>query len=90
LANKKSAEKRYRQSLVRRLKNRQAKSEIKTAIKNFTTSIDKKDKEAAEKAFQTVQKLMDTAAGKGTLHKNSVARKKSRLSKKFTLIGGHL
>lgn len=87
MANKKSAEKRYRQSLVRRLKNRQAKSEIKTAIRNFTTSIDKKDKESAEKAFQTVQKLMDTAAGKGTLHKNSVARKKSRLAKKFTLLG---
>lgn len=69
------------------MKNRQAKSEIKTAIKNFTTSIDKKDKEAAEQAFQTVQKLMDTAAGKGTLHKNSVARKKSRLSKKFNLLG---
>ncbi|NCN06142.1 MAG: 30S ribosomal protein S20 [Spirochaetales bacterium] len=83
MANKKSAEKRYRQSLVRRMRNRQVKSEIRNAVKKFTSGIEKKDKEASEAALQQVQKLMDTAAGKGILHPNTVARKKSRLSKKF-------
>ena len=86
MANKKSAEKRYRQSLVRRMKNRQVKSEIKTAVKKFTAEVDAKNKEGAEQALVTVQKLMDTAKGKGVLHRNSVARKKSRLAKKLNAL----
>ena len=86
MANKKSAEKRYRQSIVRRMRNRQAKSEIRNAVKKFTSGVEKKDKEAADLALQQVQKLLDTAAGKGIIHRNTVARKKSRLSKKLQLI----
>jgi len=80
LANKKSADKRYHQSLGRRARNRQSKSTIKTAIKRFQSAVEQKDKTVAETEFRAVQKLLDTAAGKGTLHGNQVARKKSRLS----------
>ena len=39
------------------------------------------DKEAAEGKFVEMTRLMDTAAGKGIYHKNTVARKKSRMNK---------
>lgn len=39
------------------------------------------DKEAAEVKYKEMSKLMDTAAGKGIYHKNTVARKKSRMHK---------
>jgi small subunit ribosomal protein S20 len=39
------------------------------------------DKDAAEAKFAEMSKLMDTASGKGIFHKNTVARKKSRMSK---------
>jgi small subunit ribosomal protein S20 len=81
LAEKGSAAKRHRQSLKRRLKNRTAKSEVRTSIKIFTTAVSSKDKVEADKAYKLVTKNMDTAAGKGIYHKNTVARKKSRLAK---------
>lgn len=77
---KKSAAKRLRQSLGRRMRNRMSKSSSKTAIRKFETAIQAKDKAAAAVQLQEVQKLLDTAAGKGIMHKNMVARKKSRLA----------
>jgi len=81
LAEKGSAAKRHRQSLKRRLTNRTAKSEVRTTIKSFTAAVSSEDKDEAAKAYKLVVKKMDTAAGKGIYHKNTVARKKSRLAK---------
>ena len=77
---KKSAAKRLRQSLGRRMRNRMSKSSSKTAIRKFETAIQAKDKATAAVQLIEVQKLLDTAAGKGIMHKNMVARKKSRLA----------
>ena len=77
---KKSAEKRLRQSQGRRMRNRMSKSTVKSAIRKFETSVEAQDKAAAAAQLVTIQKLLDTAAGKGILHKNMVARKKSRLA----------
>ncbi len=81
MAEKGSAAKRHRQSLKRRFRNRTAKSEVRTTIKNFTSAVSSNDKDEAAKAYKLVVKKMDTAAGKGIYHKNTVARKKSRLAK---------
>ncbi len=81
MAEKGSAAKRHRQSLKRRLTNRTAKSEVRTTIKSFTAAVSSEDKDEAAKAYKLVVKKMDTAAGKGIYHKNTVARKKSRLAK---------
>ena len=81
MAEKGSAAKRHRQSLRRRMRNRMAVSEVRTSVKSFITAVDSKNKEEAEKAFRLVVKKIDTAAGKGILHRNTVARKKSRLAK---------
>ena len=77
------SEKRYRQSLKRHLRNKMTKSEVKTYIKDFTAADEGNDKAEAEKTFILISKKMDTAAGKGIYHKNTVARKKSRLAKKL-------
>lgn len=81
MTEKGSAAKRHRQSLRRRLRNRIAVSEVRTCVKSFISAVDSKSKEEAEKAFRLVVKKIDTAAGKGILHRNTVARKKSRLAK---------
>ncbi|MBO8437080.1 MAG: 30S ribosomal protein S20 [Spirochaetes bacterium] len=79
MANK-SAEKRERQEARRRLRNRMAKSTMRTAIKKFDAAVAAGDKEAAVKALAESNKLLDTVAGKGIIHRNTAARKKSRLA----------
>ncbi len=81
MANSKQAEKRIRQNEKRRMRNKMAKSKIRTVTKKFEVAVHKKNKEAATEAFSEMVKLMDTAAGKGIYHKNTVARKKSRMAK---------
>ena len=79
MANK-SAEKRERQEAKRRLRNRMAKSTMRTAIKKFDAAVAAGDKDAAVKALAESSKLLDTVAGKGIIHRNTAARKKSRLA----------
>ncbi len=81
MANSKTAEKRHRQSVGRRMRNRTAKSEIRSAIKKFLVSVNDGSKDGADKQFNAIKKLMDTAVSRGIMHKNTVARKKSRLAK---------
>ena len=79
MANK-SAEKRERQEAKRRLRNHAAKSTVRTAIKKFDAAVAAGDKDAAVKALAESSKLLDTVAGKGIIHRNTAARKKSRLA----------
>ena len=83
MANIKSSKKRILTSERNAIKNVAFKSSIKTAIKKaleLGKSTDKKDKEALATAISKVYQLCDKAVGKGILHKNTVARKKSRLT----------
>ena len=83
MAKKKdSAEKRHRQSEVRRMRNKMAKSAVKTSVKKFVVLTDKKDP-AAETALREMTKKIDTAARKGIIKKNAAARKKSRMQKYY-------
>jgi small subunit ribosomal protein S20 len=79
---KSSAEKRHRQSEDRRLRNKAAKSAVKTSVKKFVVLTEKKDPEA-ETALREMTKKIDTAARKGIIKKNAAARKKSRMQKYF-------
>ncbi len=79
MANK-SAEKRERQEAKRRLRNRMAKSTMRTAIKKFDAAVAAGDKDAAAVAMAESNKLLDTVAGKGIIHRNTAARKKSRIA----------
>ncbi len=78
-----SAKKRERQELKRRLRNRAAKSTMRTAIKKFNAAVAAGDKAEAEKAMALSCKLLDKVSGKGIIHRNTAARKKSRLAHAF-------
>ena len=86
---KDSAAKRYRQSEERRVRNKSAKSSIRTAVKKFVVLSQKKEPESVENiegALRFMVKKLDTAARKGIIKKNAAARKKSRMQKRFNLL----
>jgi small subunit ribosomal protein S20 len=80
MPNSKSAAKRHRQSLVRRDRNRAAKSKIKTQVKKVREAIAAGDAAKAETEFRVATKAVDQAAAKGVVHSNLAGRVKSRLS----------
>ena len=75
----KSAQKRHRQSLKRRMINRSRKSTIKTFSKKAIAAVAAGENVAA--AQSKAESLIDKAAKGSTMHKNTAARKKSRLAK---------
>jgi len=74
-----SAAKRERQNRARRLRNRETKSAIRTAVKKFQLAVQANDKELATEKFNVAIKLIDKSGSKGVYHRNTVSRKKSRL-----------
>lgn len=83
MANIKSAMKRAQIAEVRTLRNKIVKTSIKTSLKKFEAAIESKDTDTALAAFKSAVKKLDTAVTKGVIHKNSAARKKSTLARKF-------
>lgn len=81
MANIKSSKKRVLIAERNRLKNVAVKSSIKTAVKKVLELSTADDKEALNAALSKVYQLCDKAVSKGVLHKNTAARKKSRLTK---------
>jgi small subunit ribosomal protein S20 len=84
LAHSKSALKRWRQSLVRRDRNRSIKSKTRTTLTHALASISD-DAATAEESVRAAVSALDKAAQQGIIHKNAAARSKSRLLKRFNL-----
>ena len=80
MANIKSSKKRVLIMERNEARNVAFKSSIKTAIKKALLLGKGEDKEALNAAVSKVYQLCDKAVSKGILHKNTAARKKSRLS----------
>lgn len=80
MANIKSAKKRVLIAEANRQKNVAWKSSIKTAIKKALELAQAGDKDALAAALSKAYQLCDKAVSKGILHKNTAARKKSRLT----------
>jgi small subunit ribosomal protein S20 len=76
----KSAEKRLRQTEKRTVINRARMSRVRTFVKKVEAAIESGDRAAAQSAFQLAQPELHRATTKGVLHKNTVARKLSRLA----------
>ncbi len=81
LANHKSALKRAKQSIIRRDRNRAVKSGVKTLVKKVRTDVAEGTAEAAVTDLKLAMSLIDKAAKKGVIHRNTAARKISRLNK---------
>ncbi len=85
-----SAAKAHRQSLKRQLRNRAVKSATKTVIKKADASIGSGEREAAREAVRQAVSVLDRAAKKGVLTRGNVARRKSRLLRRFNAAVGLL
>lgn len=80
MPNIKSAIKRVKVAEAKTLKNTARKSALKTSVKKCKEAIENKDSSSAE-ALTFAAKSLDKAAAKKLVHKNTAARKKSRLAK---------
>ena len=80
MANHKSAKKRIRQTARRQQVNKNIRSSLRTLEKQLRQSIEKKDKDKALEQLKIFNTKMDQSVQKGLHHKNTVSRKKSRLS----------
>jgi small subunit ribosomal protein S20 len=78
VANIKSQIKRNRTNEAARLRNKAAKSEIKTRIKTATRAVDEGAGTVTEDLRVAVKRL-DKAAARGTIHKNQASNRKSAL-----------
>ena len=83
MANINSSAKRDEKSKELRAKNRADKTELKTMIKKFDAAVVDGNREAAESAYKVAVKTVDRAAGKGLLHNNNAAHKKSAMATKL-------
>lgn len=81
MANNKSAKKRVLQNEKRRQNNCSRRSAIKTAVKKVLTAIESTSANV-ELLFNDAQAKIARAKGKNLLHRNTAARKISRLAKR--------
>jgi small subunit ribosomal protein S20 len=86
LATHLSAIKRARQAEKRRLRNLHIKTTVKSTIKTVTVAVEKKDAEGAQKALLKAIPLIQKAQSKGVFHKNTSARKISRLTREVNAL----
>jgi small subunit ribosomal protein S20 len=82
----KSAEKRLRQTETRTAVNRARLSRVRTFVKKVETAINSGDKAAAQSALQVAQPELHSATTKGVMHRNTVARKLSRLAARINAL----
>jgi small subunit ribosomal protein S20 len=83
LANSAGAKKRIRQANKRNKHNSMLRSRLRTFIKKITYALEAGEKDKATVAFKEMQPILDQAVSKGLVHKNTAARKKSRLNAKL-------
>ncbi len=86
MANHRSAKKRIRQTIRRTAVNRNRISRIRTFVKSVEQAIESGDKEAAATAFRAAQPEIHRGVTKGVLHRNTAARRLSRLSRRISAL----
>ena len=86
MANHFSALKRARQTERRTIRNRSNTSRLRSALRDMRSALAKGDKAPAEQIFRKTVSALDKAIQKGTLHENTAARYKSRLSARLNAL----
>ena len=87
MAHTASARKRIRQTVRRTERNRARKSRMRTFVKKVELAIAGGDKDTALSALRAAQPEMQRAVSKGVVHRNTIARKLSRLSARIKVLG---
>jgi len=83
VAHSLSAKKRVRQNIKRRARNRARKETIKDEVKGFLSFLPGGDAGKIRDGFNKVSKVLAKVAAKGAIHKNTAARKRSRLARRM-------
>jgi small subunit ribosomal protein S20 len=81
VANIKSQIKRIRTNEKAQLRNRSARSAIKTAVRRFRDAVTSGDSTKIAEELRAASKTLDVAVTKGVLHSNAAANKKSSMAK---------
>jgi small subunit ribosomal protein S20 len=81
VANHKSALKRANQNAIRRVRNKAVKTRVKNVVKEVRLAADEQSGEQLVSDLNRAKSIIDVAAKKGVIHRNTAARKISRLSK---------
>ena len=87
MANTKSAKKAVRQISRRTAVNKNRRSNMRSYLRKVEEAIASGDKDAATAALRAAQPELMRGVTKGVYHKNTVARKMSRLSSRVKAIG---
>jgi len=80
---KRSAKKRLRQNEKQRAQNRRRKVWVKNAVREYEQALEAGDTAGASERLQEVYRRLDRVADAGTIHKNTAARRKSRLARRL-------
>ncbi len=80
MPQRRSAIKELRKNRKNKMHNLDVKTDLKKTVKKFLTSVGQNKKSEAEDQLKTVYKKLDKAAKRKIMHKNTVARRKSRFS----------
>lgn len=83
MANIKSAIKRIRSSARKQKRNRVVRGQARSAVKKARVTLAEGKRDEAQASLKEAISALDHAAGKGVIHKNSAARRKSRLMKQL-------
>ena len=86
MANTPQAKKRIRRNNKRAVINGARMSRIRTQVKKVELACAEGDKKAAGEALKAAQPELAKGVAKGVLHKNTAARKMSRLSKRVAAL----
>jgi small subunit ribosomal protein S20 len=84
VASHESALKAYKQSIVRRERNRQYRTRLRHALKDLRAALSEGNASEARESFSATASLIDKFAGKGIIHPNAAGRYKSRLMKRLS------
>lgn len=87
MAHHQSAKKRIRQTVRRTAVNRNRVSRIRTFVKKFDIAVASGDKAAAEAALREAMPELQRGVSRGVLHRNTVARKVSRMAARVKALG---
>ena len=88
MANTKSAEKRNRQNVKARERNRAHRSRLRTAIKSLRAAVTSGDAAKAQELLPQTFSVIDATAQKKVIHANTASRYKSRLAKTVASLNG--
>lgn len=86
MAHSRTAKKRIRQTEKRTERNRSRISRIRTYVRKVEDALEKGDATAATAAFAAAAPELQRGVSKGVMHRNTVARKISRLSSRVRIL----